>query len=136
MSSGGHFKSFFWTSRKVNVTRGRSYLLHTSLPTTDKSRDPLLISKPITEKEKGKIHETDRIIHTSLLQSGKGEETVLSKENESDTSDSSSDSSSLDESISEVKTISQPPIKRKTEPIDYQTPPKKKYKQFSFKISN
>ena len=134
MSSGGHHQSSFWKSRKVNVTRGGSFLLRTTLPTTDKSQDPLLVSKPVSRKEEHKSHETDRIVHTSLLQSGKGEEnseTSLEKNEDLD-SDSGSDSSSSDnfDTISEVKTIHQA-IKRKNqslEPKSTVSPPNKKYK--------
>ena len=74
MSGGGHFGSY-WVSRKKptryfpRINRPGSsnlspFLTQSSLPETDKSKDPLLISKPLTEKKPGSPHESDRIVHT------------------------------------------------------------------------
>ena len=73
MSSGGHFKSF-WCSRKkrqyfptinrlgsVNLS---PFLTENSLPETDKSKDPLLVSRPASNKTEEIARETDRIVHT------------------------------------------------------------------------
>ena len=73
MSSGGHFKSY-WVSRKrpkyfPSLTpRGTTvlspFLVDSGLPESDKSRDPLLVTKILTEKKVGTAHESDRFIHT------------------------------------------------------------------------
>ena len=73
MSGGGHFKSY-WISRKtpkyypnivkVGSTNLSPFLEKSTLPDTEKSKDPLLVSKPVTNKEENIVHESDRIIHT------------------------------------------------------------------------
>ena len=73
MSSGGHFKSY-WNSRKsrqylpginrIGSKNLRPFLEETNIPNTAESQDPLLVSKPITNKKPDISHETDRIIHT------------------------------------------------------------------------
>ena len=73
MSGGGHFKSY-WISRKtpkyypnivkLGATNLNPFLEQSNLPDTEKSKDPLLVSKPVTKKEENVVHESDRIIHT------------------------------------------------------------------------
>lgn len=77
MSGGGHFSSY-WVSRKnptryfPSINRPGSlnltpFLTQSGLPETDKSKDPLLVSKPLTEKKPDSPHESDRIVHTRFV---------------------------------------------------------------------
>ena len=94
------------------------------------SLDPLLISRPLEGKKEGTTHESDRIVKTSLLQTGKGandlEEENLEIEETSESSSSESDSEDII-----VKTL-QRPTKRPQEPA--QEVPKKQPKLYKFKL--
>ena len=151
--SGGHFNKLIQNQKKhvylPSVKRlggGFVQFLHkVSNISTTESKDPTLISKPVDEKVKGKSHETDRQIKTSLLQSGSGNvelqtndsETILTNGSESfmqESSDDSDDPSFHEENELEVQSHLKPPeIKRKTEETN-ETVPKKKFKTYSFKI--
>ena len=63
MSGGGHFNKKYWISRKL-VT-GRSFALRAPQESTDKSQDPLLVTRPLTEKKPGIEHE--RFVYKSLI---------------------------------------------------------------------
>ena len=155
MSYGNHFHSNFWTSRKGGIPKlGAQFLVKTHLPETDKSKDPLLVTKPVETDFNSFPKETENIIHTSLLQSGQGQSSNNPiVENQDIYSDSSSSSSiedfELENPISETKSLLPLPEKRKLDNADLtknkrqktdsvvekanQTP--KKYKEFKFKIT-
>ena len=74
MSGGGHFNSY-WLSRKKNHQyfpqinqRGSlnlsPFLFETNIAETDKSLDPLLVSKPNQTHNSTDTVETQRVIHT------------------------------------------------------------------------
>ena len=153
MSYGNHFHSNFWRSRKGRIPKfGAQFLLKTHLPETDKSNDPLLVTKPIEKDFTTFPKETEKVVHTSLLQSGQGEPSNLIHENQDTHSDSSSSSEDfeLGSPISEIKSLPLqdkekritdnfhlPSNKRKkTDSLEKANQPLKKYKEFKFQITD
>ena len=151
MSYGNHFHSNFWRSRKGGIPKFGSKL-KTYLPETDKSNDPLLVTKPIEKDFTSFPKETEKVIHTSLLQSGQGEPSNSINENQDIDSDSSLSSEDFEQSspISEIKSL---PLqekekrvtdnfhlpnnkRKKTDSLAKANQPLKKYKEFKFQITD
>jgi len=120
-------------------------LSQTNIPETDKSLDPLLVSKPNQTHNSTDTVETQRVIHTSLLQTGKGKTEIEIEK--SDIYSSISDDSSSDSSVDDtepVKVFPATALKRKPDIKEIESsdkakidePKKKKFKEFSFSIDS
>ena len=80
MSGGGHWKPFsnnisqytvYPLIRKFGSERVIPFFKKAG-ENSQTSSDPLLITKPVTPKEPGKVHESDRFIKAIAIQSGSG----------------------------------------------------------------
>ena len=153
MSGGGHFSSitpkngrylYLPVLKRANRDSIVSFFGHSAQSNTKHSNNPCLLVKPIDSKKEGIAHETDNIIKSSILQSGKGasdsQETeklepqnLDSTELSDSTSDSDNETEDIFTSISKVKTFDSS-RKHKSQNQPLSPPPEKKFKPYKFNI--
>ena len=147
MSRGRHFTSAIPNIKKyvylpVLKKSGRNTIVpffeSKTRELSQRSSDPLLIAKPIGEKKEGEFHETDKIIRTSILQTGKGStdssSAAINNEKVEHPSSDSSSESELDFESSEPRVLCLDFGKSKASPDPSLEPPKKKFKRYGFKV--
>lgn len=150
MVGGGHFSNRFCINttnpvyapnlRRTGTQTQVKFWHRTSPYSTSSSKDLTLISKPSGEESEGFPKEVEKIVKTSITQSGEGSSGQESSKEAIDPEENSNSSSSSDEIISTstesfgVKSI-QKRVKRVSESENSSGEPvKKKPKQFKFRL--
>lgn len=140
MSGGGHFSSYLKLNnqsytflpllKRLGTNTIVPFLRRDTNYTSETSKDPLTVTRPVSEPVPGQPHETDRIIKLAVLSSGKGEKSFV------DSSDSEEDLPSVPHSSSEfeIKSLAKPPknIVTSGSSRDSEEPPRKKTKKQDF----